>query len=116
MLRLLPAVLLTFAGCFGNTDAADTAAPIVVIISPAGTRVTGTVTFSAGAVDDYGVETVDFYAGNVHLLEDRLEPYEVLWGTLNLPDGDIQLRVIAKDFAGNTAQAAKTVTIDNDPN
>jgi hypothetical protein len=35
---------------------------------------------------------------------------------MSFPDGDVQIRVIATDFSGNTAQAAKTVTIDNAPN
>ena len=116
MKRLVFAVFLSAAGCFGNTEGTDTSAPVVVITSPTGTIVAGTVVFSAGAVDDYGVEAVDFYAGTVHLLEDRLPPYEVPWGTGSFPDGDVQIRVIAKDYSGNTAQAAKTVTIDNAPN
>lgn len=115
MKRLVLAVILSATACFGNTEGTDTSAPVVVITSPAGTVVAGTVVFSAGAVDDYGVEAVDFYVGTVHLLEDRLAPYEVPWGTFSFPDGDVQIRVIAKDYSGNTAQAAKTVTIDNSP-
>lgn len=109
-LSLLP-LLLLLIGCLDET--ADLSPPVVVITSPSRTIVSGIVTFSASAVDDYGVDKVQFYVGNTLLMEDRAPPYEGPWGTFSNPDGDIQIRVIATDLSGNTAQAAKTVTVSN---
>ena len=111
------AVLSLAAGaCFGNTDESDGAAPVVVITSPAEGEVHGTVDFAATVVDDFGVEEVEFFAGNVSLIKDRLPPYAVQWSTINYPDGPIQIRVIARDYSGNTSQVARTVTVENAPN
>lgn len=113
MLRILLTALVAFgAGCLGS-ETVDQSTPVVLITSPSGTVVTGTVRFSATAVDDYGVEKVEFFAGETRLAEDLAEPYEVQWNTLSHPDGDIQLRVVATDLSGNTGQAAKTVTVNN---
>ena len=110
-------ILIAVAGsaCFSNEEP-DSSAPVVLITSPTATDVHGSVTFSANVVDDFGVEEVEFFAGNVSLIKDRLPPYDVLWSTVSFPDGPIQLRVIARDYAGNTSQAAKTVNVDNSPN
>jgi hypothetical protein len=116
-MRIVLIALCLLPACgFGNTDESDGRAPVVVITSPAGTQVAGTVEFAATVIDDFGVEEVEFFAGNVSLIKDRLEPYGVSWATVNFPDGDIQIRVIARDYAGNVSQAAKTVTVSNAPN
>ena len=115
MKRMLLLLALAGSACFG-TEESDGAAPVVVITAPTATDVQGSVTFSATVVDDFGVEEVEFFAGNVSLIKDRLPPYDVLWATVSFPDGPIQLRVIARDYAGNTTQAAKTVNVDNSPN
>lgn len=111
----LPALLLI--GCSLNTgDAGDGSAPVVVITSPAGSQVQGTVTYSATVVDDREVDRVEFFAGDQLILEDRLPPYTTSWNTVNFPDGLIVLKVRARDFAGNVGEATKPVTVNNEPN
>ncbi len=108
--------MLGLGACFGDPTASDGSAPIVVITSPTADVVSGTVTFSANVVDDFGVASVQFLAGSALLLDDRAPPYETPWGTVNFADGPILLRVIARDIAGNESQVTKNVTVDNTPN
>ncbi|HEX9893642.1 MAG TPA: Ig-like domain-containing protein [Gemmatimonadales bacterium] len=115
MKRMVAVLFLGAGACFGNTDDSDGSAPVVVITSPTGTEVSGSVSFAATVIDDFGVEEVEFFAGNISLLQDRLPPYAVQWATINFPDGPIQIRVIARDYSGNSSQAAKTVTVNNAP-
>ena len=115
MKRSLLLAWLAAVACFGTTDESDGSAPVVVITSPTANTVSGSVSFAATVVDDFGIEEVEFFAGDESLLKDRLPPYEVQWSTVNFPDGPIQIRVIARDYAGNSSQAAKTVTVANAP-
>lgn len=117
MSRPLVAIALLAAGCSLNTgESGDGSAPVVVITAPAGDQVQGTVVFSATVVDDRAVELVEFFAGQTLLLADGLPPYQTNWATVNFPDGPIVLKVRARDFAGNSREATKNVTIDNSPN
>jgi hypothetical protein len=59
----------------GNRDESDGAAP-VVIPSPTATEVHGSVSFAATVVDDFGVEEVEFFAGNESPIKDRLPPLQ----------------------------------------
>lgn len=116
MLRSPAAILLIAgAGCWGISDQDDTSAPVVVITSPAGDQVTGTVTFAATVVDDTGVDKVEFWVGQTLLLEDPVSPFEVQWNTVNTPDGPINIRVVATDVAGNSRSVSKPVTVSNAP-
>jgi large repetitive protein len=116
MKRRAAALLLLAGSCLGSTEDSDGSPPVIIITSPAGTSVQGTVTFAATVIDDFGVDVVEFFAGNTSLLQDHVEPYEVSWNTVNFPDGQIQIRVVARDFSGNESQQAKTVTVNNQPN
>ena len=116
MLKSLAALLLiACAGCWGLSDQDDTAAPVVVITSPAGDQVSGTVSFAATVVDDSGVDKVEFWVGQTLLFEDPVSPFEVQWNTVNTPDGPINIRVVGTDIAGNTRSVSKSVTVSNAP-
>ena len=88
--------------------------PSVSIISPAeGAVVSGTVTITATASDDYGVTKVDFYVDGVLLSSDDASPYEASWDSTSIADGQHTLSATAVDTAGQTATASIKVTVDN---
>lgn len=108
-------LLLTGAACWGVSDQDDTSAPVVIITSPAGDQVTGTVSFAATVVDDTGVDNVEFWVGQTLLFEDPVFPFEVQWNTQNVPDGPVNIRVVGTDIAGNSRSVSKSVTVSNAP-
>ena len=89
--------------------------PSVVITSPAsGATVSGAVTFSADALDSFGIDEVRFFIDGVQVLEDRLAPYATTWNTLGVTTvGSHLLKVEAQDLSGNATSAAVTVTVSN---
>jgi len=94
----------------------DKTAPAVAIGSPvAGSKASGTVTVSASATDNVGVQKVNFYL-NGHLYHSATTaPYSFSWNTLNSPNGSYTLVAKAFDAAGNVGQsAAVSVTVLND--
>ena len=98
-------------------DTADTTAPVVSLSGPAaGASVGGTVTLSASASDDRGVDHVDFLVDGVVVGSDASAPYSVGWASGATPDGPVQLSARAVDGSGNSAlSAAVSVSVDNTP-
>jgi hypothetical protein len=94
----------------------DTTAPTLSITSPAGGTLSGTVTVSAGAADDFGVAGVRFLLDGASLgAEDTTAPYELAWATLTVANGEYTLSAVARDAAGNqTTAASVVVTVAND--
>ena len=110
---LLPAL----AACgFGDTTEADGSPPAIQITKPEGTTVTDVVDFAANVIDDRGVQVVDFQVNEVSIGTDFVEPYEVKWNTVNVPNGTALLKVVAKDYSGNQSVVTKQVTVQNGPN
>jgi len=108
---------IAFAGCgFGTVDDTDGSAPVIQITKPAGNTVSGVVDFAANVVDNQGVQVVEFYADDLLLASDFTEPFETRWNTVNNADGQVLLRVVARDFSGNQSVNSKTVTVQNTPN
>ena len=99
-----------------NVD--KTTAPTVSVTPPAGgATVSGTVTLSATASDNVGVEGVRF---RVRRQPDSLDAdattadYSVSWDTTTVPNGSYTLTALARDAAGNTTTSAPvTVTVAN---
>ena len=117
--RLMLAVALLSLGaasCLGDSTTSDSGPPVVVITSPTTEVVSGTVTIKAEAVDESGVDAVAFFVDDTKLVELRVEPYQYIWSSTSVPDGQHILKVTAKDFGGNTATATKSITVDNTPN
>jgi hypothetical protein len=98
------------------TVANDSTAPTVAVTNPAAGSVSGAVTIAARATDDVGVAGVQFLVNGVNLgAEDTTAPYELLWGTLSVPNGVYALEAVARDAAGNQAGSASlVVTVAND--
>jgi hypothetical protein len=110
----------------GNTDptpagqtwtvAPDTTPPTVSVSAPlAGASVAGTVSLSAAASDDTGVDHVDFLVNGVVVGSDSSAPYGVAWNSTLVADGSVVIGARAVDAAGNAATSSVSVTVDNTP-
>jgi len=94
----------------------DTQAPSVTLTAPAaGATLSGTVTLSAAASDDFGVSRVEFYAGTALQGTDTTAPFSLSWNTRQAGNGPQALTARAYDAAGNVSRsAAVNVTLSND--
>jgi hypothetical protein len=95
--------------------AADTTAPGVEMTSPAQqSTVDGTVTIAANAADDVGVVQVQFTLdGQPFGLPQKATPYSLTWDTTTTSNGPHIVGAIARDAAGNSAEASVSVTVSN---
>jgi Bacterial Ig domain len=93
------------------------AAPQVSFVAPAaGATVTGMVrggSCEAAAGDDKGVEKVVFKVDGVVLNTEKVEPYECIFDSTKVSDGNHSLTATAYDFAGNTASASISLKVAN---
>lgn len=99
-----------------NTDHPDPdAAPTVSIIAPApGAAITGSVLITATAHDDVGVDTVEFFVDGASIAVVSAAPWQVLWDSTAVANGDRVLAAIASDTSGNaTVSAFVTVNVTN---
>ncbi|MCY1078976.1 Ig-like domain-containing protein [Archangium lansingense] len=93
----------------------DTTPPTVSLTSPASSAtVSGTVTLSATASDNFGVARVDFYAGSTLLGSDTTAPFSFSWDSRSVSNGSQPLSVSAVDAAGLSATSSVSVTVNND--
>ncbi|PYR81119.1 MAG: hypothetical protein DMF87_06450 [Acidobacteria bacterium] len=94
----------------------DTTPPTVALSAPAGgSTVSSTIAVSATASDDVGVAGVQFLLdGDALGAEDTTPPYSTNWNTSTTTNGPHVLSAVARDGAGNTANAANvSVSVDN---
>jgi Concanavalin A-like lectin/glucanases superfamily/Bacterial Ig domain len=98
-----------------TVDNSDAIPPTVSFTSPAsGATVSGAVTVAANAADNVAVVGVQFRLdGNALSAEDLTAPYSVSWTTAASGNGTHVLTAIARDAAGQTATATRTVTVSN---
>jgi len=88
--------------------------PEVDITDPApGSALAGTVTIRADATDDKSVQQVDFYIDQDFLGSDSFEPYQMLWDTTTLQDGDYNITVIATNNEGRKGNDTIPVVVLN---
>ena len=99
-----------------DAPSSDATAPTVSITSPAsGATVSKTITVSANASDNVGVAGVQFQVDGVNLgAEDTTSPYSVSWDTTKATNASHTLSAVARDAAGNTKTATRTVTVANE--
>jgi Bacterial Ig domain len=93
----------------------DNEPPTVAISSPAGgSHVSGNVSVTANAGDDFSLVRVDFYRDSATLIGSATTtPYSIVWDASSVSTGSHTLYAIAKDAAGNTAMSANVqVTVD----
>lgn len=93
----------------------DQTPPAVAITAPDdGTRVRGTVTFTASASDASGVDHVDFLVGGVAVCSASSAPYSCSYDTTTKPDSVIAVTAKAVDTAGNIGlSAGHNYTVSN---
>lgn len=93
----------------------DNTPPEVAITAPqSGSTLSGTISVSALASDESGIDEVSFSAGGNTLGTLDASPYEVSWDTTNVSNGDYTIHVTAFDMNGNSAQASTTVVVLNE--
>jgi len=92
----------------------DSTPPTISITAPAhAATVSGTITLQAIAADSQGLEKVRFYAEGVYLGYDPSAPYTRTWNTATAPNGPVEIRAQAVDWAGNTTWTSITVNVAN---
>lgn len=99
-----------------NNPVLDTTAPTVSVTAPANNAtVKGTVSVTASASDNVGVNKVEFYVNNVLQATDTASPYTFSWNTAALANGSYSLSAKAYDAAGNIGQSSSlSVSVSND--
>ena len=88
--------------------------PNVSITNPHnGDTVSGTVTITADASDDNGVDRVEFYIDGVLKHTDNTAPYSYDWDSTTVGDGNHTIEAKAYDTANQVGTDQITVTTDN---
>jgi N-acetylneuraminic acid mutarotase len=98
-------------------DLDDVTAPTATLTAPSeGATVEGDVLLSASASDDYGVQRVEFYDGDILIGTATSAPFTLSWYTQwNASNGTHLLTARAYDGSGNSGTSAPvSVTVAND--
>jgi hypothetical protein len=95
----------------------DVTPPTVTVTSPAAdSTLQGLISLSADALDDSGVNRVEFWDGGTLLGIDYEAPYSLSWNTTGVSNGGHTLTAKAYDAAGNEGTSAQVqVTVGNAP-
>ena len=111
---LLQAVKVAYAG--GEPPLNDKKPPTVSLVSPKrGERVSNTVFLEASAADNVRVSSVVFEINGSRVgTPMEFRPYRTRVNTWNYANGTYEVRVTARDLAGNTTSDVTTVTIANE--
>jgi hypothetical protein len=98
-----------------TVDNADATPPTAGIAAPLdGATVSGTVSITATASDDLGVNKVRFWVDGTYLGYDSTAPYTRSWDSTSVGNGTHTIRVQAVDNAGNvSSDATISVTVNN---
>ena len=98
-----------------TTTPPDTTLPTVTFLAPAdGVNVSGTVTLSADASDNIGIDHVDFLVNGTVVGTASSAPYTVNWNSTTVLNGVVTVTAHAVDTSSNSADASINVTIAND--
>ena len=101
-----------YIGHFWSLDNLDGNAPTVSLTAPAnGANLSGTVTISATASDDIGVDRVEFLLDGTLLGSDASTPYSINWNSATASTGNHALQARAFDLVDNVGTSA-TVTVN----
>lgn len=101
-----------YIGHFWSLDNLDGNAPTVSLTAPAnGANLSGTVTISATASDDVGVDRVEFLLDGTLLGGDASAPYSISWDSATASTGNHALQARAFDLVDNVGTSA-TVTVN----
>ncbi len=93
---------------------ADTTPPTITLTAPTQTTISGVTAVSANTSDNVAVAGVQFQLdGNALGAERTALPYSLSWDSSTTSNGPHTLSAIARDAAGNKAQASLDVTVSN---
>lgn len=96
-----------------NLDVCDEL-PSVSITNPSdGSSASGTVSVSADASDDFGVNQVEFFVDSESIGVDTETPFEISWDTTSVINGEHTLTATATDTIGQMASDSIGVTVNN---
>jgi len=88
--------------------------PTVSITSPTdGVTVSGTITITAAASDDAGIDRVDFYYDSTLIGTDTTSAYSVNWDTTAVGDSAYTITAAAVDTASQTVTDSISVIVEN---
>lgn len=95
--------------------ASDTEAPAVSITAPGnGSTVSGNVSVTASATDNFGVASVTLLVDGVDVAQDTSSPFVFTWGSTTVANGTHTLTARAVDAAGNTTVSSPvSITVNN---
>ena len=99
-----------------NKLVADTAAPVVAIVSPLNNAIfSGTsASVTVSATDNVGVSKVEFFVNGALQATDTASPYTFTWNIATLANGSYTLIAKAYDAAGNVGPSSTVaVSINN---
>jgi poly(hydroxyalkanoate) depolymerase family esterase len=101
-----------YFGLDGGGTQVDRTAPQVSISSPSnGASLTGDVTVRADATDDTGVVEVTISINGAVVATLTAPPYEHVFRTGGVANGDYRIRAVATDAAANAGEASIDVTV-----
>ena len=93
----------------------DTTAPTVALTSPAASgTVNGVYPLAVNASDNVGVVGVQFKLDGVSLGEVTATPFSLNWDSTTTANGAHAIVAVARDAAGNQAEASVNISVDND--
>ncbi len=93
----------------------DTQPPAILITSPVGSKVSGSVPVDVKYSDNIGVTRVELYVNGQKFATDDIAPFAFAWDTSTLMDGAYTLVAYAYDAAGNEGVSPTvSVTIGSD--
>ncbi len=100
-----------------NDAVPDTTPPTISITVPTNNAtVSNDVSLTATASDNIGVVGVQFKVDGQNLgNEDATEPYQTMWSTTYLINGNHTITAIARDAAGNTTTSSSIILTVSDP-
>lgn len=88
--------------------------PTVELTSPAnGDVVSGSVSITASATDDMGVQQVEFIADGQTIDIATTAPYSTIWNTVNLDAGEYVISAMATDTMDQSTSDSITLIVDN---
>ena len=97
-----------------NDDDADNTLPEVTITSSAqSTTVWNTVTLTADAQDDLGIDKIEIKVDGTSVGSDTSVPFDFEWNTQTVTDGEHTVSAVATDKSGNQETAELTITVQN---
>ncbi len=92
----------------------DLQSPQITIVSPTdGETLYGTVTILAEVQDNEGITQVEFFANDKRLKGFISSPYEYVWNTYEVIDGNYTLKVRATNLLGNQNSEIINVIVNN---